>query len=97
MNPPAERNPMQSHWLTRPRTIRILWIVFAAVLAATVAAQWLVAPQVHFEIEERFGFSAVYGFLACAAMVIGAKAIGALLKRRDDYYDDAQRARNDRG
>jgi hypothetical protein len=31
---------------------------------------------------------ALFGFAACAAMVLFAKLVGAFLKRRDDYYDD---------
>jgi hypothetical protein len=42
----------------------------------------------HFEIEQIFGFYAVYGFLACAALILIAKAIGVFLKRPDDYYRD---------
>jgi uncharacterized membrane protein len=77
---------MQQHWLTRTQTIRRLWVVFALILAATLAAQLFVAAEAHFDIERLFGFNAVYGFAACALMVIGAKAIGWLLKRPDDYY-----------
>ena len=29
---------MDDHWLVRPKTIRLLWIVFIAVLALTVLA-----------------------------------------------------------
>jgi len=78
---------MQQHWLTRTQTIRRLWVVFALILAATLAAQLFVAAEAHFDIERLFGFNAVYGFAACALMVIGAKAIGWLLKRPDDYYE----------
>lgn len=42
----------------------------------------------HFEIEQLFGFYAVYGFLACAALILIAKAVGLVLKRPDSYYDD---------
>jgi hypothetical protein len=34
-----------------------------------------------------FGFASWFGFAACAAMVIVAKVLGAVLKRRDDYYE----------
>ncbi|MCX7893203.1 MAG: hypothetical protein N2544_12645 [Burkholderiales bacterium] len=82
---------MSDHWLVRPRTIRRLWIAFVAVLAVTVAADFFVAPDAHFAIEATFAFDAWYGFLACAALIFFAKAIGVVLKRRDDYYerDDA--------
>jgi len=75
------------HWLARPATIRALWRVFIAVLAATVAAELLVAHEAHFAPEGVFGFNAWYGFLACAGMIVFAKVLGVALKRRDDYYD----------
>jgi hypothetical protein len=68
-------------------TIRRLWQVFIAVLALSVLAQLAVEPQPHFALEGWFGFNAVYGFLACAALILIARALGMFLKRRDDYYD----------
>lgn len=77
---------MGRHWLTRPGTIFRLWIVFVAVLAATVIAERYIHRHPHFSIESVFGFNAIFGFLSCAVMVIGAKWIGYLLKRPDTYY-----------
>ena len=42
----------------------------------------------HFAIESVFGFNAWFGFLACAAMIVVAKALALLLKRPDTYYDE---------
>lgn len=68
--------------------MRAAWAVFLGALAATVAAGFFVAPAAHFEIERLFAFYALYGFAACAALILFAKALGRLLNRRDDYYDD---------
>lgn len=76
------------HWLTRPRTIRRLWQIFIAVLAATVLAELATEAHPHFAVERLFGFNALYGFLACAALILFAKGLGLLIKRRDDYYGD---------
>jgi len=38
-------------------------------------------------IDGWFGFHAVYGLLACVAMVLFAKFLGIYLKRGEDYYD----------
>lgn len=73
-------------WLYRPESIRLLWIVFAVILAGTVLAQFLVHMHPHFEAESWFGFNAIYGFVACVAMVLFAKLLGLALKRPDDYY-----------
>lgn len=79
---------MAQHWLTRPATARMLWVVFAVVLGATVLAEHFIVRAAHFELEAWWGFNAVYGFLACAVMILLAKGIGVLLKRREDYYRD---------
>ena len=76
------------HWLVRPETIRKLWIVFIAVLAATVLGDFFVEHHPHFGIDGTFGFGAWYGFITCVAMVLFAKGLGLILKRPDTYYDN---------
>ena len=78
----------EDHWLVRPGTIRRLWQILIAVLAATVLAQLAVEAHPHFAVEAWFGFNALYGFLACAALILGARALGLAIKRREDYYDE---------
>ena len=78
---------MDDHWLVRDSTIRLLWIIFAAVLVATVLMDLAIAHHPYFGLDGTFGFGAWFGFVSCAAMVIFAKALGAVLKRPDTYYD----------
>ena len=73
-------------WLARPSSIRLLWRVLWAVLALTVAAQLVIKVKGYFGIDDWFAFGAVYGFLACVAMVLVAKGLGYLLKRDENYY-----------
>ena len=75
------------HWLVRPATIRRLWIAFAVVLVAVVLCDLLVVHHPFFGLDGTFGFGAWLGFLSCLAMIVFAKALGALLKRSDTYYD----------
>jgi len=82
----AKRTDSDDHWLVRPETVKRLWAVFLAVLAATVAAALFVAHHGVFGIDGTVGFYAWYGFLACVVLIAGAKGLGAVLKRRDDYY-----------
>lgn len=79
---------MNDHWLARESTIRLLWLVFIAVLVLTVLAERFVEHEAHFAVERVFGFGAWYGLLACAGLILLAKALGAFLKRSDDYYGD---------
>jgi hypothetical protein len=85
---------MSDHWLARPRTIRLLWAGFIAVLALTVLAEAFVPWRAHFGIEAVFGFGAWFGFLACAGLIFGAKALALLLKRPDTYYGTEEDARD---
>ncbi|MEO0997425.1 MAG: hypothetical protein AAFX58_07885 [Pseudomonadota bacterium] len=74
------------HWLTRPGTIRWLWRGFAVVLAVTVAAEIAIKIKSYVGVDDWPGFGAAFGFLACLAMVLVAKALGFVLKRGEDYY-----------
>ena len=77
----------QDHWLVRPRTIKILWIMFSVVLALLVGADFFVAHHSLFGVDGLPSFSAVFGFISCVILVFGAKALGLLLKKPEDYYD----------
>ena len=83
------KQPTQDdHWLVQPESIRRIWRIFYAVLAVTVLAQLFIKVKGYFGIDGWFAFSAVFGFLSCAAMVLVAKVLGLVLKRSDDYYHD---------
>jgi hypothetical protein len=66
----------------------MLWRVFIAILALTVAAEFFIQTHPHFAVERLFAFNALYGFLACAALILVAKGIGLVVKRKEDYYDE---------
>lgn len=84
----SEATPGHDHWLVRPENIRKIWIGSIIVLAITVALELFAGTAGHFHgVDEWFAFPAVFGFLSCVAMVFGAKILGNLLKRKDDYYD----------
>ena len=74
------------HWLVRPETIRWIWRISIVVLAVTVLLQLVIKIKGYFGIDSWLGFGAVYGFLACLAMVLVAKGLGFVLKRDEDYY-----------
>ena len=78
----------RENWLVRPGTIRMLWVVFTAILLLTLLAQLAIKIKGYFGLDAWFGFAAFFGFLCCVAMVIVAKVIGRFLKREERYYDD---------
>jgi ABC-type transport system involved in cytochrome c biogenesis permease subunit len=80
--------PNQDHWLARPRTIPLLWVVFGVILTALLLADLVIQHHPLFGLDETFGFGAWFGFAACVVLVLLAKMLGAILKRPDTYYDD---------
>lgn len=79
--------PDKTHWLDHPANVRRLYRGFWVVLALMVLAEALVHLHPHFGIDSVFGFHAWFGFGACAAMILVAKALALVLKRPDTYYD----------
>lgn len=81
-------NTEKKHWLVRPETIRKLWKVSITVLVVITALDFFLPPHPYFGLDGTFGFYSWFGFLTCTIMVLGAKALGFALKRKDTYYDD---------
>ena len=78
---------MKQPWLVRPGTIRLLWVIFLLVLALTVLASLFTEVHARFQLDGSFAFYAWHGFLTCIGMVLVAKLLGRLLRRKDSYYD----------
>lgn len=78
---------MNDHWLVRPTTIRNIKIVSIIVLILIVGAEFLIDMHPHFGFDGIFGFNALLGFFGGLIILFGSKAIGALLKQKDTYYD----------
>ena len=74
--------------LIRPRTVRILWVLFTLLLALSVVAEIFIHTHARFGIEGSFGFHAWFGGAACIGIIVIARFLGLFLKRRDTYYDD---------
>jgi hypothetical protein len=83
--PSPSRN---DHWLARPETVRLLWRGFLAILALTVLAELAIEKHPYFAVDGWLGFNAAFGFLACVGLIVVSKALSALLKRPDTYYED---------
>ena len=85
----TDNHQADDHWLVRPSTIRVLWWVFAALLAMLVMLQFVIKVKGYFGVDGWFGFGAAFGFMSCLAMVLVAKLLGVILKRPEDYYEAA--------
>jgi hypothetical protein len=78
---------MKQNWFYKETSIKKLWIGAIVILALTVIAEIVIVLHPHFKIESLFSFHALFGFFSCVVMVVFAKLLGFLVKRKDDYYD----------
>lgn len=84
MNNEREKNRL---FFERSRTIRLLWVLLYAVCGLTLVTEFFMDREPHFGIDGFFGFYSVLGFVACAVLILFAKVIGYILKRKEGYYD----------
>ena len=83
----------QLSWFERPGNIRLMIGLLIFACLAVLAAEWWWGPffdehhPAHFEVENVFGFQAVFGFVAFVVIVFLGKWLRPLLKREGDYYD----------
>ena len=75
-------------YFDRPDVIRKLWILLYIVCGLTVVGELFAHRHPHFGFDSFFGFSAVLGFVSCAALILFSKLVAMFLKAREDYYDD---------
>ena len=74
-------------WLDDPKNVTKLvwWLVAVCTLVFVADAFYEKHP--HFQVEKWFGFYAIFGFVVCVGLVLGAKWMRTFLKRDEDYYD----------
>ncbi|MHC1790582.1 hypothetical protein [Solidesulfovibrio sp.] len=85
--PKPMSKPKEFDLFDRPKTRRLLWLALWGACAGVVALQFFASPEPHFGFDDFPGFSALFGFVACVALILIAKALGYLLKKPTDYYD----------
>ena len=78
-------------WLERNVSLLIAGLVIACV--ATLVVQAVYSPlfddhhPAHFEQENIFGYSAIFGFVAFIGVVFLGWCLRLIVKRPEDYYD----------
>jgi sterol desaturase/sphingolipid hydroxylase (fatty acid hydroxylase superfamily) len=85
----TQEDSSSRHWLVRPQTIGRLWIGASVLLVMLVLLQFVLPIKGHFGVDGWFGFAPAFGFFACVLMVVVARALGAMLKQPEKFYDDA--------
>lgn len=77
----------RKHVFDHPRNIRrVLWAL-VTVCVISFAADFIYHRHAVHPWEGLFGFYAIFGFVACAALVLLAKEMRKVLMRNEDYYE----------
>ncbi len=88
MDKKEEGKPEKRHLFDNPRNVKaVIFALFAACAGLFVADAYVERYENH-PWEGLFGFYAVYGFVACVALVLVAKEMRKLIRRKENYYDD---------
>lgn len=72
---------------SRARFRKGFYSLLILLLAVDLISWFTVDRQAHFPWEGVVFFNAVYGFIACVALIFMAKILRWLVRRREDYYD----------
>ncbi len=76
------------NFFDNPKNVKRFIKSFYLLCVALIIIDFIIPSHGHYFWEERLGFYAVYGFVACVILVLAAKYIlRPLIKRREDYYD----------
>jgi hypothetical protein len=76
------------HVFDNPRNVKRVIYALHAVCGFWLLGDLFVHRHVDHPWEALFGFYSVYGFVACVLLVLFAKEMRKVLRRKDDYYDD---------
>ncbi len=77
----------KKYWLDQTKNINTIVYVLYAACAALMLVDLFYHKHGHFTFEHWFGFYAWFGFIACVVIVISAKFLRLIIKRKEDYYD----------
>jgi hypothetical protein len=78
----------KKHLFDNPRNVdRLLW-GFYVICIALVIIDFFVHRHIYMAWENLPAFYALYGFVACVALVLLAKLLRKVVMRKEDYYDE---------
>ena len=77
----------KTYWLDRAQNVRKIYIGLWLFGAAWVIPDFFLEKHEDVAFAAWLAFYAVYGFVACVALVLTAKGLRRLLMRPEDYYE----------
>ena len=76
------------YFFDKPENVKRVLYVFYTLCVILVLADFVVHRHIGLVWENIPAFYAIYGFVACVALVVVAKLIRKVVMRKEDYYND---------
>lgn len=77
----------KQYWLDRPGNVRKLYLGLWVFGLAWVVPDFFLHKHEDVPFAATYTFYAIFGFVACVALVVTAKGLRRILMRPEDYYD----------
>ncbi|MGB5081186.1 MAG: hypothetical protein WBO23_10635 [Burkholderiales bacterium] len=77
----------REYWLDRKENVTTVYRTAWGIGALLLLAELFLRRHEDFGFAAWFAFYAGFGFVACVALVLTAKALRRILKRSEDYYE----------
>lgn len=77
----------KKYWLDRPENVTKFYRAVWGIGIALVAGELFLRRHEELAFAGWFAFYALFGFIACVALVLTAKALRRVLKRPENYYE----------
>ena len=87
MNVPGSEPGQKQHLFDNPRNVSRLLRGYYLICLLLLALDFILHRHVVHSWEDLTGFYALFGFVACVTLVLIAKQMRKILKRKEDYYD----------
>jgi hypothetical protein len=81
-------SPERRYWLDDRRNVKKVIYALFAVCGLLVVLDLFVHRHVDHGLEQVPAFYALYGFICCVFLVLAAKELRKIIRRKEDYYDD---------
>ena len=76
------------YFFDKPENIKRVLNIFYSLCVILVLADFVIHRHIGLVWENIPAFYAIYGFVACVALVVVAKLIRKVVMRKEDYYND---------
>jgi len=76
----------KQHLFDKPRNVSLLLRTLYVICTLLFVLDFILHRHVTHEWEGLTGFYAIFGFIACVSLVLVAKQLRKLVKRKEDYY-----------